>query len=417
MGEHQQKSYHVIYFLLQPFFTLLYYLKNFRRPEAKNVMWLFTVFYAATFAVGVESEGNDINHYISQVSLLYDLNLDLNGALLHFASTSQADYVSFFLAYITSLLTDNGYFLVIIFGIIYGFFFSRNMWYVLKRLNGDLKIITVVLLCCLFLIIPIWDINGFRFWTAAHVFVYGLLPFLYEGKKKSLIWCFITPFLIHFSFLVALVPIVVFLLLGTRLKFYYIFFVASMFISEVNIGPVNEFVKGYIPERMYKRATPYIREERLETYDEEDKRQNMVWYARYYKLTLKYVLMAFLIVFYWVYRNSGNNNKELFKLLGFVLLFFAFANLLTVFPSGGRFVSIASLLSLTFIILLLQNHKVHRHIYNTSQLALPFLIFFIVVSVRASLFSFSMMTLLGNPLFAIWSFGENVAINDIIKGL
>ena len=39
------------------------------------------------------------------------------------------------------------------------------------------------LIFALILVIPIWFINSFRMWTAFHVFIFGLLPYIFENKK------------------------------------------------------------------------------------------------------------------------------------------------------------------------------------------------------------------------------------------
>src|SRR5690554_7418682 len=122
MAKSQQKSFHIIYFFLQPFFTLLYYLKNFRKPAAKNVMWLFTIFYAATFAIGVESQGSDIVSYMDDIVELNKLQLDFKGAVEYFQASGEIDISRTLIAVTLSYFTGNGYYLIIVYGVIFGFF-------------------------------------------------------------------------------------------------------------------------------------------------------------------------------------------------------------------------------------------------------------------------------------------------------
>lgn len=418
MAKYHQRSYHLIFFFLQPFFTLLYYLKNFRKPQAKNVMWLFTVFYAATFAIGAENENSDIVRYIAEVSYLNHLNVDLNGLLSYYLDSGEIDILRTILAYLVSSFTDNGFYLIIIFGLIYGYFYSRNMWYVLDRLQGQTRFFTKVLLFCLFLTIPIWSLNGFRFWTGTHIFVFGLLPFLFEGKKKSLIWCLITPFVVHYSFLVALVPLGVYLILGNKLKLYYILFVLSLLMSEINIGSLNAFIEANAPQELIDRSSSYFDEEKVENFRNTDRQDlKMVWYAKYYGITLKYSLISFLLIFYWTIGKTISNDKILLNLLSFILLFYSFANIMSSIPSGGRFLSVANLLTLSFLTLYLQNYVIKRDLYRISKIATPFLLFFIIISIRMSWYSLSVMTLIGNPFMAMITFGENISLNDILKSL
>lgn len=415
----RKRSYHLIYFFLQPFFTVIYYTINFRKPAAKNIMWLFTSFFGATFAVGKESENSDINRYIEEITLInnLDLNFNLKDFLFYYQSTGEFDVLRSILAFITSLFTDNGYYLIVVFSIIFGYFFSRNIWYVLDRLEGRLKPFTVFLIFCLFLAIPIWNINTFRFWLGAHVFIYGLLPFFFEGKKKPLFWCFITPFLIHYSFLSALVPLLAYLILGNRIRLYYGLFVFSLLFNEVDIQYFNKLVENYAPTALVERSSSYRTDDKVEELRTGEGDVGKVWYAKYYTEAGKYVLVIFVFVFYWVYKRRQIGNEKLFNLFSFVLLFFAFANVFSSIPSGYRFINVSNLLTLCFLSVYYQNNKVHQSIKNVASLTWPILLLHFLVILRISLYSVSLMTLVGNPLLAIYSFGENIALNDIIKGL
>lgn len=421
MRESHKKSYHFIYFLLQPFFTLIYYLKNFRKPEAKNVMWLFTIFFGFTFAIGVESKGSDILSYMGDIPFLHTLDLNFSGILAYYFSSREVDVLRIFLAYVVSSFTANGFYLLIVYGAIFGYFYSRNMWYILDRLKGRLKFFPRILVICLFFVIPIWALNGFRFWTASHVFIYGLLPFLFEGKKKSLVWCLITPFIIHFSFLVLFVPLGAYLLFGNKVKLYYIFFVLSLFFSAINITKFNHLVESIAPQSFVERSASYRSEKNVESLRLKTGRfetnEKEAWYSRFAGEIQKYTISIFLLVFYWTFRKTLKTNKQLLRLLSFILLFYGFANFLSNIPSGGRFIAIANVLTFSFLALYFQNKKINRDLYRLSNFSLPFLIFFILLGFRMSWYSFSLMTLIGNPITAIFTFGENISLNDIIKGL
>lgn len=420
MSQPSQKSYHLIYFLLQPFLTLIFYLKNFRNPNSKNIMWLFTIFFGLTFAISAETQGADIVRYIADVPLFHNLNLSFSGILAYYYASREIDILRLLLAYIVSYFTANGFYLVIVFGAIFGYFYSRNMWYVLDRLNGKIKGFTIVLIISLFLTIPIWSINGFRFWTGAHIFVYGLLPFLFEGKKKPLIWCFLTPFIVHYGFLIALVPLGIYLLLGNRLKLYYVIFLFSLFVSSINIQQFNKIVETYAPDSFVEKSSGYRSEKYVKNLREGKGRFNkekVVWYAKYFAEIQKFTVAAFLILFYWSLGKKSRKKNQLIRLLSFILLFYSFANILSTIPSGGRFVLVANLISFAFLTLYIQNTKVNRDLYTLVKITTPFLIFFIIISVRMSWYFFSVMTIIGNPFTAIFTFGENISLNDIIKGV
>lgn len=412
----RKKSYHFLYFLLQPFFTTLYYLYNFRKPAAKNVMWLFAIYYGATFAIGLESEGSDIVSYISDVPLIHSMGFKPSDFLFYHGTTGEFDIIRSFLAFFLSFLTDNGFYLIIIFGLIFGYFYSRNIWYILNLLEGKLKPYTRILLFCLFLVIPLWNMNGFRFWAGAHVFIYGLLPFLYEKKRKSLIWCFITPFVFHYSFLSALMPIVAYLFLGSRVRLYYIAFVLSFIFSEINLDYFNKLVENYAPTSVVEKSQAYRSEDIQERKAELEEVRETVWYARYYKDTAKYVLVVYIFIIYISYKRRQGEHLELMRLFSFVLLFFAFANVFSSIPSGYRFTRVSNFLMFGFLSVYYQNNRVPQAVTNLTGIAGLFLLISYLVVLRISWYSFSVMTIFGNPFAAIFTFGENIALNDVIKG-
>src|SRR5690554_3927162 len=152
---------HWTLFLVNPLITLFYAIRYFRMPSAKNIMWGFTVFFALTIAVGKESQNSDIVSYMAQVTELYGTSFSFSTAIEYFQNKEEIDILRTILAITVSRFTENGYVLLLVYGLIFGYFFSRNMWFVFDRLQGKLKWITVLLIICLFLITPIWKMGGF----------------------------------------------------------------------------------------------------------------------------------------------------------------------------------------------------------------------------------------------------------------
>lgn len=413
----RNKSYHFIYFLLWPFLTLVHYIINFREPAAKNVMWLFITFYGLTFAIGVENADSDIVRYVANVEMFYKLNFSLNEAVDYYLDSREIDVFRTFSSWGLSKITSNGFYLIVMYGVIYGYFFSRNIWYTLDRLQGKIKPFVLILIITLFLIIPIWNLNGFRFWTASHTFIYGLLPFIFEKKRKSLIWCFVTPFILHFSFLFALLPLVLYLLLGNKVRVYFYLFLLSFFISEFDISQFNTFIEQYLPDSIVERSSAYRVEDKILEQREGGKLNDAVWYVKIYGKALRWSIISLLVFIYWKARRTINRNKYLLRLLSFIFLYFFFANILSTIPSGSRFLSVGNFIAISALALYLQNNKIKKMFYSLSKAATPFLIFYIIITLRIGLYSLSIMTFIGNPFIAFFTLGDNISVNDILKGL
>jgi len=403
-----------LFFLLHPFIALLYGLKNFHLPYAKNIVWAFTIFFAMTIGIGHESMGSDIVRYMEEVEVLHVEPMSWDSALEYFDKSGEVDVLRTVLAITVSRFTGNGYHLLLIYGLIFGFFFSRNMWFVLDRLKGRLKWVVLLLVAVMFLVIPIWSLGGFRYNTASHVFLYGLLPYLYSGKKKTLWWCFITPIIFHFAFVLPVFILALYLLIGQRLTPYFVFFVVALFISEINITQFNRYFETYANERLAERTSGYRSEEAVLNYRKAD-HTNRSWHARYYQKALRWSLIAFLLILYFRSREILRTNPRLLRILSFTYLFFGVGLLMSSIPSGGRYLSPASILAAAFMAIYIQNNTQERWMKRAISVALPLLLLFIIVELRKGFYFTSLTTILGNPVLALFTIGENISLNELIK--
>lgn len=410
-----RNSYHWLFFIVQPFFTLIHCLVHYRNAASKNIFWAFTVFFSMTIAVGVESQESDITAYMTDIETMSNHDWGWHELVTYYRSSGEIDVFRIFFSYLLSRFTDNGYILLIFFGIIYGYFFSRNMWLIIDKLKRNLNYKSIILLTCLFLIIPIWNLGGFRFWVGAHAFIYGLLPYLFYKKKKSLIWCFITPFLFHYAYVIPLVILIIYMIFGNRLKAYFIFFILSLIIGEINISQFNAVLESYAPRAFVERSSSYRSEEKVEALRTGEDADQKVWYIRYLNKYIHWPLYIFLCIVFWKSKKWLAKENGLYQLLCFVFLFYGFANILSTLPSGGRYLSIAGLVALSFLTPYIQNFRTSRVMNKAFIAATPFLILFIIVKIRTSWFLFSLTTLLGNPIVALFTLGNNTSINDIIK--
>jgi len=405
--------YAVILFLIWPFLAVASAFKNYSSSWGKNILWAFVAFYGFAFAIGAESTESDINRYVQEVEYLHGIDMSPAEAVEYYQSSGEVDVLRTFLAVTVSRFTDSQAVLTLIYGIIFGFFFSRNMWFVLERLEGQIKPITIVLTVCLFLIIPIWQMNGFRFWTAAHMFVYGLLPFLFDGKKSGIIISVLS-LLVHFAFLIPVGVLLSYLLFGNRTLSYFIFFLITFFISEIDLAVLNNLIENYAPDIIQERSAGYRGEDKVEAF-REDTQSNTVWYAVWYGRALSWSVMGFLVIFFIKGRRFFDENKGWLRLYSFVLLFYGFANLFNSLPSGGRYLSIANLIAVALITLYIQNREQGVAIERFVWITTPALFLFIVVSFRIGLYSMSATAVLGNPIIAMFFMGEHISLNDVMK--
>lgn len=405
--------YAAFIFLVWPLLAVGTAFWNYKSSWGKNILWAFVAFYGFSFAIGVESQNSDIVRYAEEIRYLHGIQMSAGDAVEYYQQSGEIDILRTFLAVTVSRFTDSQSVLTLVYGIIFGFFFSRNIWYVLSRLEGKMRPITILLMVCLFLVIPIWNITTFRMWTAAHVFIYGLLPFLFEGKWKGLIIAACSIF-IHFAFLIPVAAVLLYTLFGNRLMIYFVFFIATFFLSEINLDAFNRYVETYAPESIQERTSGYRGEEYVESY-RKGTAEDKVWYAVWYGRALKWVLLGFIVVLFVRGRTFFAKNEGWLRWFSFILLFYGIANIFSSLPSGTRFVAIAHFVALALVTLYVQNRKQEKTMRQLVFATIPFLLLFVIVSIRMGLYSISTTAILGNPVIALFFTGEHISLNEFMR--
>jgi len=399
-------------FLIWPLLSVVSALKNRKAPWAKNICWAFVAFFGFTFAIGAENESADIVRYIQSYQSMHSVQMTFSSSIEYLQQREEIDIARPIISIVLSRFSDSGALLTLTYGIIFGFFFSRNIFYVLERLDGKLKPVTILLICCLFLVVPIWDMNGFRMWTASHMFLYGLLPYLCEGKYRGL-WVSLASVLVHFSFVVPISILAIYMLAGNLLLAYFCFFALTFFLSEIDIHEFNQFVEAYAPEALQDRTAGYRGESYVETYREGE--TDVAWYATLYSRALSWAVAGFLGLLFFTGRDFFNKNRNWLSLFCFTLLYYGVANILSTIPSGGRYLVVANLFALTLIIFYLHYMPQEKWMKRFTWMASPALLLFIVVSLRIGLYSTSVTAVLGNPVLALFIMNEHISLNDVMR--
>ena len=116
--------------MFSPFIGLVQAFNYNKKDWAKNSVWLFVVFYGFTM---YRPELMDSSRTVMRLHELYNtqLNWDVFIANFYDVDTRIVDIYEPLITYLLSLFTNNGNVLFAIFGIVYGYFYSRNIWLLL----------------------------------------------------------------------------------------------------------------------------------------------------------------------------------------------------------------------------------------------------------------------------------------------
>jgi hypothetical protein len=384
---------------LNPFLGFINAFRYFKQDWAKNSVWLFVVFFGYTMD---KPEIADSSRYVMKLRVLHETESSWDSFIqtlfvLDERGAGSLDIYQPLITYIVSLFTANGDLLFAVFGLVFGFFYSRNCWFLLQTvqkqsLSWPLWLLLLTFLC----VIGFWTLGGVRMWTAAHVFFYGTFLYLMQQKKVGILIACLS-LLIHFSFILPLAFFIFYIFFKLSHKILFYLFIFSFFISALDLTFVNKIVEAYAPEFVVPRVQNYVTDEYVEVVTEGN--SNVNWYILIYNKSLNW---GIAILFSFVYFKNAielSGSKSWYQLFGFSMLLLIIGNLLAGVPSGGRYTMIAHLFAIATIFLAICNHS-EKKALQPVKLVAPILIFFIIVSIRVAFDTVTIDTVFSNPLFA-----------------
>lgn len=409
----KQSSHNIaMMFVLSFFFPILGAIFSFftyRDKNAKNIFWLFCSFLGLIHIFHPEGtvlgEGIDGGRYALELIYMHN-NID---SLTQFLGTlyneSELDIYQPILTYFVSRFTDNPHWLFFVFAIVFGYFYSRNIWYLFDKLPSKFPKILWILIAYYILICPIWNINGVRMWTALHIFVYGAMPYILEKKTKGIGWCFLSVF-VHFSFIVPLLILIVYRLFYIKhVILLFVFYIVSLFVKTINWNFLRDLLSNI---SFLQTKTSYLSEEYIEVIES----RQYAWHVLLAEDVSYWVIQILIFISFYLYCKDRINWSECLKnLYSFSLFIYSISNVMSSIPSGSRFLIVSKMFMLPFIILLLANN-----LYGKKKSILLFyipLIFSIIFQIRTGLDYYGIMLFIGNFITASFIVSDVPLINYI----
>lgn len=344
-----------IFFILWPFGSFLYAIIKFHRKNSKTIIYLFLVLFGLTFILG--NDDLDSYHYAAYFQEMASKSFqDFKLIITNFlASEKSLDLAQPIISFVLSRLTDDYRLFFGGIAAIFGYFYIRSINVIHRKYYTNKNSLALLFLLFFILIInPIFNINGFRFYTATWIYFLGTYKLITTKNKKYFALCSLSV-LFHFSFFIPIFILIIYLIIGNRNRFYFTLLILSFFISDVifNIFPSISSIFG---EGLSSKAGRYVNQntiENIQKHKEMALRENKWYLYLPGTLTFYYITFSFLFINY-KYKNFVKSS-ELKNLFSFSLLFLSFANATSFIPSMGRFRSVFLLFGLAFIINLLSN--------------------------------------------------------------
>lgn len=405
-----------------PFLGLLLSLYYWRKTWAKNMFWMACMFMGAIQIFNPEGTilgvGADSGRYVLRLIEMHNNVHSFRDVSRYFYDGSTIDVFQPTLTFLVSRFTDNGHVFFFFVALIFGFFYSRNIWYVLERLPDRLPRGFWVLILFFLLVCPIWLVNGVRMWTAAHIFAYGAMPYLVEGKKNKLIWCFLS-ILVHHSFIFPIITIVLFFLLSKRLQrkesvltVLFVFYLITLGIKTLDLESLNASLQVFLPGFYEDRIDGYVNEAQLENRIEAAARQS--WHVGFFSDIEYWVTQLLVVLSFFNIRRNRKDCEWLVPLFAFALLIYGGANILSSVPSGGRYITIARLFMVPVFMFTVAYVPLGKWFKTLLPLCLFLIAFAMIFEIRKGFDFYGIMLLVGN-FISMFFVESNIPLIDFVK--
>lgn len=403
-------------FLVWPMGALVSAFRNYKHLWAKNLFWLFCIFYGFTFVIGDKnSRSNDAVRYTEQLEYFHTGSVSFS-KLTNILYSSEGGFVDVYqpvLTWFLGIFTDSPKWLFATYALVFGYFYSRNIWILIERSGVRLSGLLLLLLIVFALMNPIWNINGVRMWTAAQIFIYGIFNYYILSNKKSGLWWILSSIFVHFSFVFPVLLFLLFIFLPHMPIPLLLFYVISSTINDLNLSAVGDFLSSVVPEFLIPRVKGYTNVDYAELIG--DQALQLSWHVRLVPISVKVIIYIF--IFYMMYYGfkKKNDYHQIRNLLSLALFLGGWANIAALVPSGGRFLVLSNVLFMATFFLYFSRPP---HV-KISLIRLPvyFLLAFIIIfNIRVGLDYTGFLTLFGNPLLSFF-LTENLPLIEYIKGL
>lgn len=390
--------FYLLFFCIWPFGALILSFIKYSKKWTKNLIWAFVVFYGYTFVIS--NDTMDANRLLTRFETAVQFKGDIHAYFLNLFILTEGNinFLEPFIHYLVALFTDNFQILMAVFGLIFGYFYSRNICYIINYIKPSrITLYNQVLIFTFIFIIGYWEINGFRFWTASHIFFYALIPYFIEGKKNRL-WWLIVAFLLHYSLLLPISFFLLYLVLGNRTKLFFYVFLATFLISSINVTKVGDIMLNILPSVFEGKINEKMSEKALITDELDD--QGM---AGRIKTLLFIAINASYILLYYFNRIEIRKRQNLYNYFSFTLLMLILGNLGSLIPrGGGRFSIVAALFCVSFLVLFLNHFKLKYPLSQLKPIIGSFFILGILGFIRMSFNTTNIIAIIGNPILAIF---------------
>ena len=361
----------VVSFFVLPFSSLVMSLLLYKKKWSRHLFVLFCFYFGYTFVI--PATGGDSAFYNSVLSDYFNSQILFKSFVdgLFTVETQQTDLYQPFVTWIVSRFTDDYHVLFAVFGLVFGIFYSKILWFIFDRISYKISGFAIVLFLMLLLINPIWNINGIPLFFFV---LYSLLP---KGKGNFLFYLYC----------------------------------GSILLSNLPLNLLNGIAE-YFPDIIRLKLESYTNADYAVDVKENFESSSFFIRLAVFSLNFSMILSVFFLRFYGI--KSLKDDFKSVNFFNFILFSLIWTNVFSIIPSGGRFLSFSYILIICFMLINLTEIRSNNQFGYLKMLIIPLFGAFFVYNFRVFLDYQSFSLFYGN-FFTSNLFLEQNPIIDYLK--
>lgn len=324
-------------FCISPLISYFTTLKNIRSKYSGFTIILICGFIG--FLMNTEETGFDLYHYLGALKHSQGINSTFHS----FFTGEEPDLYAPLSISIIGSFTKNGHILMLWFGLVFGFLYSKG----LKRFQNSSTFLSFIFIFFFANIIGISGLAGVRFSTGFYVLFLGITRYLDKKDLLSILTIGLSV-LFHFALLPGVGIFFVYLVLKRWPTVIYVLAIISFVFTFTNLDQYIANVAGNFGSGIQNKAELYSLSNTSYVESIEKNAEHASWYIKY-KFDLAYYCITIFFVIVGIFKKRLKLDESTFQLFLFILLWLSFRNLIANVPDlGVRYTNILIALSVYF---------------------------------------------------------------------
>lgn len=372
---------------IMPFSALFTSLLFYKRSWSRYLFVFFCTYFGYTFIIPSSKlldSGFDSEFYANVLVDYYNSQISFNSFVdgLFTIETSQTDLYQPVVTWIVSRFTADYNVLFAIFGFFFGWFYSKILWFLLDKIKYKFTFFSLALIMMVLLINPLWNINGVRMWTAMEVYIYGVILYFFQNKKKGFFYMVLSIFF-HISFVIPFVFFILYWLLPKKkISLLFYIYIVTLFITNLPVEVIYN-VSNLFPDFLANRIIGYTNVDYVVNVKENI--ENTSFFIKMALFSIKTISVIFILFLYFFFLDRIKEKTENIQFYFFIIYTFIWTNIFSIIPSGGRFLTFSYIILFLFILFNYSNYQLNKKFTKLKFVITPMLITYFIYSFRTSM--------------------------------